>query len=96
MSDFIFNGILWTLALYGLIEIIRTIMSSLTYRNLKSNGIYLIIAVKNVEEIVEGFLRSFIFRVMYGKEDFIKDIIIADLNSTDSTAQILEKMRKRY
>ena len=96
MWDFIINGIFWVLALYGLFEIIKTIIYTYTYTNLKSGGIYFIIAVKNQEEKVEGFVRSILFRFLYGKEENIKDIIIADLDSTDGTSEILKRLGKEY
>lgn len=96
MGDFIFNTILWTLALYGLFEIIKTIINIYTYTNLKSDGIYVIVAVKNQENKIEGFLRNFLFRIIYGKEENIKNIIAVDLNSTDETKQILEKLSNEY
>ena len=96
MGDFIFNTILWTLALYGLFEIIKTIINIYTYTNLKSDGIYVIIAVKNQENKIEGFMRSFLFRVIYGKEEFIKNIIVTDLDSKDETINILNRLEKDY
>lgn len=96
MGDFILNTILWTLALYGLFEIGKTIINVYTYTNLKSDGIYVIIAVKNQENKIEGFLRSFLFRIIYGKEENIKDVMIADLNSTDETAEILKRLSTEY
>ena len=48
MTNFIISGLLWTLALYGLIEMIRTIISS--FMNTKSEGIYMIIGIKDEEE----------------------------------------------
>ena len=96
MLDFILNGILWVLALYGLFEIIKTIIYTYTYTNLKSDGIYIIIATKNQEKKIEGFLRSFLFRVIYGKEENVKDIIVTDLGSDDDTPKILEKLSKDY
>lgn len=96
MGDFILNTILWTLALYGLFEIIKTIINIFTYTNLKSDGIYVIVAVKNQENKIEGFLRSFIFRVIYGKEEYIKNIIVTDLDSKDETIDILNKLQKDY
>jgi hypothetical protein len=96
MGDFIFNAILWTLALYGLFEIIKTIINIYTYTNLKSDGIYIIVAVKNQENKIEGFLRNFLFRIIYGKEENIKDIIIADLDSKDDTVNILNRLQKEY
>ena len=89
MMDFILTAIVWTLALYGLIEIIKNIIYIFTYTNLKSNGIYIIIGVKNQEEKIEGFLRTTIFRLLYGKEECIKDIIVTDLDSTDGTKEML-------
>ncbi len=94
--EFILNGILWVLALYGLFEIIKTIIYTYTYTNLKPDGIYVIIAAKNQEKKIEGFLRSFLFRLLYGKEENIKDIIVVDLNSTDETKEILEKLSRDY
>ncbi len=94
--EFILNGILWVLALYGLFEIIRTIIYTYTYTNLKADGIYVIIAAKNQENKIEGFLRSFLFRLLYGKEENIKDIIVVDLNSTDETKEIIEKLSHDY
>lgn len=96
MESYLLSGILWVLALYGLFEIIKTIIYTYTYTNLKSDGIYVIIAAKNQEKKIEGFLRSFLFRLIYGKEENIKDVIVVDLNSTDETKQILEKMSNDY
>ncbi len=96
MGDFIVETIIWTLAIYGFIEIIKNIYYVFTYTNLKPNGIYIIIAAKNQEEKIEGFLRTFLFRLIYGKEEFVKDIIVSDLNSTDQTKIILNKIQKDY
>lgn len=96
MLDFIINGIIWTLALYGLIEIIKTVYYIYTCTNLESKGIYFIIAVKNQEERIEGFMRSILFRVLYGKEEYIKDIIVTDLGSNDGTKEIVEKLAEDY
>ena len=53
MLDFILFGILWTLAIYGFIEIVKTIYFNVIHTNLQTKGIYLIIAVKNQEEKIE-------------------------------------------
>ena len=96
MFDFILFGILWTFAIYGFIEVLKTIYFVLVHTKLKSDGIYLILAVKNQEEKIEGVLRSILFRFIYGKEESISDIIITDLGSTDNTPVILEKLGKDY
>lgn len=94
--EFILNGILWVLALYGLFELIKTIVYTYTYTNLKADGIYVIIAAKNQENKIEGFLRTLLFRIMYGKEECVKDVIVTDLNSSDDTMKILSKLEKEY
>lgn len=94
MGEFILNSILWTLAIYGAFEIIKTIIRIYTYTNLKSDGIYIIVAVKNQEEKIEGFLRNFLFRIIYGNEENIKDIIVTDLDSTDGTKEIINRLKK--
>ena len=96
MGDYILSGILWVLALYGLFEIVKTIIYTYTYTNLRADGIYVIIAAKNQEKKIEGFVRSFLFRLLYGKEEHVKDVIVVDLNSTDETKKILEKLSCDY
>ena len=96
MGNFIINSILWIFALYGLFELIRQIIYMIKYTNMKADGIYIIIAVKNQEEKIEGFLRSVLFKILYGKEEEVKDIIVTDLNSTDRTKEILNKLSTDY
>lgn len=96
MWDFIFTSLIWTLAFYGLFEIIKNIIYICSYTKLQSDGIYMIIAVKNQEKKIEGFMRSVLFRILYGKEEYVKDIIVADLDSKDETRQILNRMKKDY
>ena len=94
--EFILNVIFWTLALYGLFEIIKNIIYINTYTRFRTDGIYVIIATKNQEERVEGFLRTVLFKIFYGKEDDLKNIIVTDLKSTDKTKEIIKKLSKEY
>jgi len=96
MSEFIINGIFWVLAIYGLIEIVRTIINSFRYTNLKTDGIYIIIATKDQEEQIEGFIRSFLSKLSYEEGVIPKNIIITDLDSTDKTDEILSKIKLEY
>lgn len=57
-------------------------------------GIYIIIAVKNQEKKIDGILRSILFKIMYGKEDEIKKVILTDLESKDHTLKSLQKFKK--
>lgn len=96
MLDFIFYAVVWTLALYGLIEIIKTIYYICTYEKIDKNGMNLIIAVKNQEEKIEGFCRSILFRYLAGKKDYINRIVVTDLNSVDNTKEIIKKLENDY
>ena len=94
MINFIINGTIWTLAIYGFMEIMKIVCGFDTYNIKESDGIYLAVAVKNQESTIENFLRSLIFKILYGKEKQIKEIRVIDLNSNDGTMQILKKMEE--
>ena len=94
--EFVLNTIFWTLAFYGLYELIKNILYISEYTKFKAKGIYLIIAVKNQEDKIEGFLLSSLFKILYGKEEYIKNIIVADLKSDDKTKEIAKKMSEDY
>lgn len=93
--ELIISIIIWTLALYGLFEIIKNIVYICTYTKLNTDGIYLLVVVKNQEENIEFFLRNLIFRIIYGKEE-VKNILVVDLNSKDNTKKIVENLEKEY
>ena len=57
-------------------------------------GIYVIIAVKNQEKRIEGILRSILFKIMYGKEEVIKKVILTDFDSKDNTLKHLKNFKK--
>ena len=96
MVNFLLSGFFWVFFLYGLIEFIKTIYYTIYYTNLRSDGIYFIIATKNQEDKIEMFLRSIVFRILYGKENSIKNIIVTDLESKDNTKKIVENLNKEY
>ncbi len=56
----------------------------------------MIIAVKNQEDKIEGFLRSILFKILYGREEELKNVIVADLESKDDTKTIAKKLSKDY
>lgn len=94
MIDFILNTLVYVLAIYGLIEIIKTIFYVMEFTNLNEDGIYIIIGVKNEEKRIEGIIRSVLFKIMYGKEDCIKKVILTDLDSKDKTMEKLKYIKK--
>ena len=96
MLEFVLNTVFWTLALYGLFEIVKNIIYISTYTKFQSDGMYLIVAVKNQEEKIEGFLRSILFKIIYGKEEYFRNILVVDLKSKDNTKQILKRLEMEY
>ena len=96
MREFILNVVLWSLALYGLIEIIKVLIYTFTYSSIQTENVCFMIAVKNAEQQIEGIVRTILFRILNDKEEYVKNIIIADLNSTDDTKSVLEKLQKEY
>lgn len=96
MFDFILNCILWSFAIYGVIDIVKSIKSCWIHKRIENNGLFIIIATKNQEFQIEGFMRSVIFKVLYGKNEFIRRIVVTDLSSQDNTKEILKKLSEDY
>ena len=96
MFSFIVNCLLWIFAIYGCTDLIKIMWNRRIYKRIESNGIYVIIAAKNQEQQIEMFLRSVVFRLLYGKEEYLKNISVTDLNSIDNTKVILEKLSEDY
>ena len=96
MANFIFSVLLWTFALYGLFHFVISIFRTYYKFRLSANGIYVFIAVKNQENKIEGFLRTILFKILYGEEDNVDNVFVIDLNSTDKTADILDMLSSDY
>ena len=96
MISFIVNCLLWTLAIYGLIDILKIIRNNFIHKRIESSGIFVIVAAKNQEHQIEGFLRSVIYNTLCGKDSNINRIIVTDINSEDATGAILEKFSEDY
>lgn len=59
------------------------------------SGVYVILAVKNKGKEAKGLLTSILFKIMYGKEEAIKKVILTDLDSKDNTMEVLRKFKKQ-
>ncbi len=92
MLEFFINTAIWTFAFYGFFEFLKNIIYVCTYTKCKTDGINVIVTVKNQEDKIEGLLRTIIFKILYGKDDIIKNIIVADLKSDDKTKEIVQKL----
>ena len=89
MIYYILNTILWTLAFYGIIELVKEIFDSV-YKSKKEN---LIIFLNNEEENIEWKIWKLLIKINL---ENIKNIVIIDLGSEDKTKEILEKFEKDY
>ena len=96
VKSMIFQVIICILALYGLIEIIIETYRAVFVLN-TGNDMYILVAVKNQEENIEGIVRSIVFKNLYDRNDEIfNNILIADMGSTDNTVKILKKLCGEY
>ena len=55
MLNFFSSCIIWIFAIYGFIDFIKTIYNGRIHKRIETNGIYVIIAVKNQEQQIEMF-----------------------------------------
>ena len=97
MGNFIINSLLWTFALYGLFELIKQIIYMCTYTNLKEDGIYVIIAVKNQEEKIEGFLSFKIHHYLHHDRDtgeIVELIVLPEKRNLKIGKQLVEKIEE--
>lgn len=93
----LFQVAVWILAIYGLIEIVISAFKFIVFMNNNVKDMYILIAVKNQENTIEGIIRSIVFKNIYHRnESLFNNIIIADMGSTDETLNILKKLAGEY
>jgi hypothetical protein len=85
------------LALYGLVMLVFAVTGRLRLKDLQKHpGVRVVLLVKNTEEQIEYIIRNAV------KNDFasivLSDdrILVVDMNSTDNTYRLLEKLRRDY
>ncbi len=65
----------------------------------KIQPIHSVLTVRNMEESIEGIVRSFAWKIQSYKEKdslYPQELIILDLDSTDNTFLILDSLAKEY
>ncbi|MBR2405102.1 MAG: glycosyltransferase [Clostridia bacterium] len=97
MITVLIKSFLTFFAIYGLVQLIKDIIDFFALSSDHANETVIVIKVKNSEETLEGVVRSVIWKCLkssfWGK---IPDILIVDLGSDDSTAQIAQKLCEDY
>ena len=94
--DYILKSIIWILAIYGLIDIIKETFSAFSVPRVKIDDTYIIVAVKNQSNSIENLLRNLLFKIFYIKDESNANLIVTDLGSNDETKQILIKLKEDY
>ena len=97
MTEFLCYSIVWIFAIYGFIEVLKVIyFTFIKVPNVGDNNIHILIGVKNCENCIEPFIRTFFFKILNYKELENKSIAIVDMASNDNTKNILKKLSEEY
>lgn len=97
MLEFLCYSLVWIFAIYGLIEVLKVIyFSFVKVPNIDNDKIHILIGVKNCENYIEPFIRTFFFKILNYKDFANKNIVIVDLSSKDNTKKILKKLKEEY
>jgi len=96
MLEFICYSLVWIFAIYGFLEVLKIIFFTFMKMPTNSNGIHILIGVKNCENYIETFLRTFYFKILNYNNTKDNSIIVVDMNSTDNTKNILKKLNKDF
>ena len=89
--SYVENIILWTFALYGIWNLINTILFKLFSIKKINQNTYIVIAVKDGENNIEDLIRTTVFKLLYNAKSSIEQIYVVDLNSSDNTRKIVKK-----
>lgn len=95
MMTILQTSLFWFFAIIGFCEIVRRLIRICMTRQIEQDT-NMLLTVKNEEDHIEDKIRSLIFSCYQRKEGKMPHIIIVDLDSTDHTFAILEKLAKEY
>lgn len=97
MLEFVCYSLVWIFAIYGFIEVLKVIAYTFVKPPVKPNGeLHIIIGVKNCENNIESFIRTFFSKILNYNNAECKNIIVVDMNSTDNSKNILKKLNEDY
>ena len=90
MINFLLACFVCFFAMFGIATTIRKILEMFVDKS-EFDGVEHCIYLKNAEKTVEAYVRDIVF-----KYPNMKNLVIVDMNSTDNTYAILEKLQKKY
>ena len=97
MLEFLCYSFIWICAIYGFIEILKVIFYTfIKTPKIENCKIHIVIGVKNCENNIESFLRTFFYKILNCQKLDINEIVVVDMNSTDNTKNILKKLNEDY
>jgi hypothetical protein len=85
------------IAIFGAISLVTMLMGSPQWKKKpQCPGIRMALIVKNAEDVIEGTVRDIILGDFAGKTMTDGILTVIDMGSTDSTSDILRKLRYEY
>lgn len=96
MSDILLKTLITFFSIYGFVEFVKEFFCYLS-SNKAYNDIVIVVKVKNAEDTLEATIRSLVWKSLaYTRGNHMPQILIVDLDSQDSTAEIAKRLCKDY
>ena len=87
----------WFFAILGFTGLVHRIIQVIFERMEAKKRYYVLMTVKNEENAVEGMLRSVVWTHLNQRNgSILPEIIVVDLDSTDGTYEILNRLSEEY
>ena len=94
MMDILWNSAVCFFAIFGLIQMLKHIISMIIG---DKNDFLIVITVKNQQDSIEGTIRSIAWKSLNRLgHSCVPTILVVDLESTDDTPKILERLSNDY
>ena len=97
MSEIIIKTFITFFCMYGFTEFLRTLLSFFISKDNCYDDFVLVIKVKNSEKTLEGTIRMLVWKALSAAHGgSIPKILIVDMGSDDSTADIAQRLCRDY
>lgn len=97
MIEVIFKTAITFFAIYGIVQIFKDVLFFLSDSHRAYDNISVVVKVLNNEETLEATIRMILWKILkITHGSFMTDILIVDMGSTDSTAEIAKRLCNDY